>query len=137
MGIGWNQIAKTGAALALVAATIAVIWLGIHAIHKDGRAVERAECLARENKALVWKQQQLEEANARNLALIEANSKLNDRVTNNAAKENQKIHATDAALRRDPVGLRIPAEACRSEPVPTTPDSAGVNSGGGDRKSVV
>jgi len=131
MGIGWNQIAKAGAVLGLIAAAIAVIWLGIHAIHEDGRAVERAECLARENKALAWKQQQLEEANARNLALIEANSKLNDRVTNNAAKENQKIHAADVALRSDPVGLRIPAEACRSDPVPTTPDSAGVDPGRG------
>jgi hypothetical protein len=131
MGIGWNQIAKTGAVLALIAAAIAVIWLGIHAIHKNGRAVERAECLARENKQLAWKQQQLEEANARNLALMEANSKLNDRVTNNAAKENQKIHAADVALRRDPDGLRIPAEACPSERVPVTSDSAGVDPGGG------
>jgi hypothetical protein len=131
MDIGWNQIAKAGAVLGLIAAAIAVIWLGIHAIHKDGRAVERAECLAGENKQLVWKQQQIEEANARNLTLIEANSKLNDRVTNNAAKENQKIHAADAALRSDPDGLRIPAETCRTEPVPATSDSAGADPGGG------
>jgi len=58
------------------------------------------------------------------VALIEANSKLNDRVTNNATKENQKIHAADVALRRHPDGLRIPAETCQSEPVPTTSDSA-------------
>ena len=93
---------------------------------------KRAECLAKENKQLVWKQQQLEEANARNLALlIEANSKLNDRVTNNATKEIQKIHAADAALRRDPDGLRIPAQTCRADPVPATTDSAGVDSGRG------
>ncbi|WP_143049070.1 hypothetical protein [Nitrosospira multiformis] len=48
---------------------------------RDGRKVERAECVAKENKALIWKHQQLEEANARSLALIEANSKLNDRVS--------------------------------------------------------
>jgi hypothetical protein len=131
MGIGWNQIAKAGAVLGLIVVAIVVVWMGIHAIHEDGREVERAECLARENKALAWKQQQLEEANARNLALIEANSKLNDRVTNNAAKENQKIHAADVALRSDPVGLRIPAEACRSEPVPAASNSAGLNTGGG------
>lgn len=130
MGIGWNQIAKAGAVLALIAAAIAVIWFGIHAIHEDGRAVERAECLAKENKQLTWKQQQLEEANTRNLALIEANSKLNDRVTNNAAKEAQKIHAADAALRSDPHGLRVPAETCRAEPVPAAFASAGVDPGG-------
>ncbi|WP_175463291.1 hypothetical protein [Nitrosospira multiformis] len=44
--------------------------MNIHAIHEDGWSVERAECLARENKQLAWKQQQLEEANARNLALM-------------------------------------------------------------------
>jgi hypothetical protein len=131
MGIGWNQIAKAGVVLGLIVVAIVVGWTGIHVIHEDGRAVERAECLARENKQLAWKQQQLEEANARSLALIEANSKLNDRVTNNAAKENQKIHAADAALRRDPVGLRIPAEACRPEPVSPASDSAGVDPGGG------
>ncbi|SEN91923.1 hypothetical protein SAMN05216404_108137 [Nitrosospira multiformis] len=76
-------------------------------------------------------QQQLEEANVRNLALIEANSKLNDRVTNNAAKENQKIHAADAALHRDPDGLRILAETCRVDPVSATADSAAVDPGGG------
>src|SRR5688572_14494250 len=81
---------------------------------------KRAECLAKENKQLVWKQQQLEEANACNLALlIEANSKLNDRVTNNATKENQKIHAADIALRRDPDGLRISAK--HADPSPCSP----------------
>lgn len=128
--MGWNQIAKAGAVLGLIVVAIVVVWMGIRAIHEDGREVERAECLARENKQLAWKQQQLEEANARTLALIEANSKLNDRVTNNAAKENQKIHAADAALRSDPDGLRVPAETCRSEPVPVTSDSAGVDPGG-------
>ncbi|HKX53034.1 MAG TPA: hypothetical protein VJM47_04450 [Nitrosospira sp.] len=86
----------------------------------------RAECLAKENKQLTWKQKQLEEANARNLALIEANSKLNDRVTNNATKENQKIHAANIALRRDPDGLRISAKHADPSPCslpPTVPAS--------------
>ncbi len=131
MGITAIQIAKAAAVLALIAAAIGGIWYVIHAIHEDGRAVERAECLAKENTQLSWKQQQLEEANARSLALMEHNAKLNDEVVNNAANQNEKIRVADAAMRRDPDGLRIPPETCRADPVPSAGDSTPVDNPGG------
>ncbi|HEX2981352.1 MAG TPA: lysis system i-spanin subunit Rz [Anaerolineaceae bacterium] len=131
MGIGWIQIAKAAAIVALIAAVVSGIWYGIHAIHEDGRAVERADWLAKENEQLEKKQKLLDEANARNLQLAAENTKLNDKVTNNAAKENEKVRVADAALRRDPDGLRIPAATCRANPVPGAGDSTPVDNGGG------
>jgi hypothetical protein len=131
MGIGWIQIAKAAAIVALIAAVISGIWYGVHSIHEDGRAVERAEWLEKENKELTEKQQLLDEATERNLKLAAENTKLNDKVTNNAAKETRKIHAADAALRRDPDGLRIPAETCRADPLPGAGNSAAGDNPGG------
>ena len=100
-------------------------------MQRDGRVVERAEWLPKENKELTEKQQQLDEANARNLKLAAENAKLNDEVTNNAAKQNEKIRIADAALRRDPDGLRIPAETCRADPLSGAGDSAPISNPGG------
>lgn len=131
MGIGWIQIAKAATVLALIAAVISGIWYGVHAIHEDGRTVERAEWLGKENKELTEKQQLLDDANELNLKLAAENAKLNDKVTNNAAKQNEKVRVADAALRRDPDGLRIPAETCRAVAPIATSDSAPVDNGGG------
>lgn len=131
MGITAIHIAKGAAVLALIAAAIGGVWYVIHAIHEDGRKVERAEWLDKENKELTKKQQLLDEANERNLELAAENVKLNDKVTNNAAKQNEKIHVADAAMRRDPDGLRVPAETCRADPLPGTGDSAPIDNPGG------
>lgn len=129
--MGWMQFAKLVAVVALIAAVISGIWYGVHAIHEDGRAVERAEWLGKENEELTEKQKLLDEANARNLELAAENTKLNDKVTNNAAKQTEKVRVADAALRRDRDGLQILAETCRAVAPTGSSHSAPVDNPGG------
>ncbi|SHL09712.1 hypothetical protein SAMN05216428_10162 [Nitrosospira sp. Nsp11] len=129
--IPWGLILKVLALIGMAAAVVGGVWYGVHAIHEDGRKVERADWLGKENKELADKQLLLDAAAADNLALIEQNVKLNDEVATHAAKETQKIYDTDAAMRRDPDGLRIPAETCRAVELPAAADSAAVDNGSG------
>lgn len=101
-----------------------IIW----AIHQNGRAVERGECVARENTQLLEARERLEEANKRNAALASRNLQLNDEITKHAAENLGKVVMADAALRRDPVGLQISAQVCRDTvSVPGTSAGTGID----------
>lgn len=126
---------KIGVVLAVL---VALVW----AIHSNGRSVERGECAARANEKLEERRAeledivaQLEQANKKNALLAATNSKLISEVTARAETNLTTAAAADAVLRRDPVGLLIPAETCIAASavprVPTTTDRAEINNGDG------
>lgn len=104
-----------------------LLCLLVWAVHHNGRTVERAVWVAKENKELIDIQAQLKIANERNASLAAQNLKLNSEVTANAAKQMEKASVDDAAMRRDPVGLRIPRETCRPATQPAATGSASVD----------
>jgi hypothetical protein len=106
---------------------LAVIVL-VRVVHSNGRSVERGECMAEKNQQLQKAQEDLKASVARNAKLASENERLNSEVTANAEKQMQQVAAADAAMRRDPAGLRIPTQTCRQANV-QLPSTAGGTEG--------
>lgn len=125
---------KIGVVLAVL---VALVW----AIHSNGRSVERGVCAQSANEKLEERRvemegiaAQLETANKQNALLAATNSKLISEVTARAETNLTAAVAADAALRRDPAGLRVPTATCRttsSSAVPSTSGGAEVDHGTG------
>jgi hypothetical protein len=99
---------------------VALVW----GIHHEGRMIERGECTARDNAALIEKNNQLlaaeqllAAATKRNAALAAENLLLNSEVTKHASEKMERAALADATLRRDPRGLRVPREICAAPAV--------------------
>lgn len=126
---------KIGVVLAVL---VGLVW----AIHSNGRSVERGECALRANEKLEERRAELEqiageleESNRKNAVLAATNAKLISEVTARAENNFTSAVAADAALRRDPVGLRIPAEACTAAALPVSSAGHSAEVDNGDRRS--